>query len=540
MSTSGMNKRLLALCLGGFVFTSTPVSAGVIVKIARTPTTTIKQKNGNKTEQLPQQGGLPDFDPAGNWQSIKGEGEGAGDAPIIAERGGMPTLDFNGYASFFPVMGCSSITYYDGSNKPDVFAETLDLKSDSKTKFDKSGLGLDFEAGLNAVANVNLSKNLKAGASLELQVVKDDFEVDKAYLYLDYSKFAKILLGNTKGPDSTFDVGGQSLIGGAGGINGSILSNIDYATGVFIPRAVVGNSNKASKIFISTREFGGFKFGISFTPDTSLHGHNVRDKNNGDSSNGNNAGCFRKGKDENERPSGTSNLALGVRYEKNITPDLTVRASAAFVTESTRKFKTTVFEVKKLDANKDGKFFDNPVYADSEINEEASSEYKPGSKEIELNNAKSFQCSVGVTYKNLTIAGGYLNSGKSRLPKESAYKSDAGKTVLIPAFMCDEHGNAGRAWNMGARYDWNKWAFACVYHNTTRQITKNEHTKGHIFSFTVDYLYKPGFKIFAGVDYVNSTSSPYACTLYNLNVKSKNAISKQSGFLFLAGFTIQF
>ncbi len=570
-----IKKRLLGLCLGGFVLTNIPLSATVTVKIVRAPIANTEQEKNkqnnnrfnkqiqlkqsiikaktdisnkqsfgknNSSDILPQQGGLPEFVPTGNFQTVKGEGEGAGDAPIIEQRGGMPEFNITGYASICPVFANPSISYYDGSKTPDIIGSNISTKSDSKTKFDQAGLGFDFEGGLNVDANLMLANDVKAGGCIEIQAVKDDFALDKGYVYFDCTKFGKVFLGNTKGPDSTFDVGGQSLIGGGAGINGTILSNFDYATAVFVPRAIVGNSNKASKIFVSTRDFYGLRLGIGFTPDTKLHGHVVRDRTNGDSSNGNNPGCFTKGKDGKEKPNGRYNFSIGLRYEKEIAPDFTIRCSAVFVTESTQKLKTLMIEGKKIDANSKGEIFVDPEYkvVDEKqvIDEDKSS--KPQTKEIQLNNAKSFMCSLGLTFKQVTISGGYLYCGKSRLPNDTEYKTTGDKSVIFPQFMCGKQGNAGRAWNIGARWDWKKWAIAGVYWNTSRQITKDEKTKGHIFTGTVDYLFKPGFKLFFEVDYLNTTSSPSACVMYNLISEKKVAISKQSGFAILAGCTIQF
>lgn len=490
-------------------------------------------RQGNGITQMPQQGGLPEFKVTENSQSIRGEAEGAGDTPVVEERGGMPEFDISGNASFYPIIANPNISYHNGDGKnsiipgnPNFLANTIDLKSTSKTKMDDAGLGfIAGEVALIFAAKGNFNNGLKYGGNIEIQAVRSDIDVDKMYLSLEHKNIGQLFMGNLKGLDSVFDVGGQSLIGGCAGINGAILANLDYATAVVTPRAVIGNSNKATKIAYYTPKFAGFQLGISFTPDTKHHGHDLRNRNNEDCSNGNNPGLFRKGDDDKERPSGRNNFAIGLRFEKEIASDLTLKSAIAFVTESTQKLNTSVYD-------------ESAIQADEKDNKLAKS---PESREIELNNAKSYQFSLGLTYKHFTIAGGYFNSGKSRLPTESMYKSSGNnKNIIIPGFMCDQDGNAGSGWNIGARIDWKKWAFAAVYHRTKRNVTKNESAIGNVLTVTTDYLIKPSFKVFAEFDYVHSQSCNYACNLNNLNMKSKSAILKQSGTILAMGATVQF
>lgn len=492
-------------------------------------TQTQTDKNNPK---MPQQGGLPEFQVTENFQTIRGEAEGAGDTPVIEERGGMPEFDISGYVSFYPIIANPNITYHDGKGKnsiipekPNFLADTIDLKSTSKTKMDDEGLGfVAGEAGLTFDAHGTFDNGLKYGGNINIQVVKSDIDIDKIYASLEHKKFGQLFMGNLKGPDSVFNVGGQSLIGGCGGINGAILANLDYSTAVPTARAMIGDSNKSTKMVFFTPKFAGFQVGMGFTPDTKHHGHDIRDRNSGDSSNGNNPGLFRKGDDDKERPSGKNNFAIGLRFEHELAHELTLRAAAAFVTEKTQKLKTSIYDATE-------------IVADEKDNKLAKS---PESKEIELNNAKSYQFSLGLTFRNITVAGGYFNSGKSRLPTESMYKSSDGKSVIIPGFMCDKDGNAGRGWNIGARIDWKKLALAAVYHRTWRNVTKDDKAVGNVVTVTADYLIKPSFKIFAEFDYVTSKSCDYACNLNNINMKNKSAIAKQSGTILAAGATVQF
>ena len=106
--------------------------------------------------------------------------------------------------------------------------------------------------------------------------------------------------------------------------------------------------------------------------------------------------------------------------------------------------------------------------------------------------------------------------------------------------MSNSEGTAGQSFNAGVRYDWKKWAFAIVGHRASRKVTKDQKAISHILSFTVDWLVRPGLKVFTEIDYIKSKSCPYACSLYNLNHKAKDAVMDQSGTMFTIGAKILF
>ena len=109
--------------------------------------------------------------------------------------------------------------------------------------------------------------------------------------------------------------------------------------------------------------------------------------------------------------------------------------------------------------------------------------------------------------------------------------------------MCDKDGDAGYAWNIGAKLKiTDKFALTGVYHNTSRKITKTEKARAQVFTIAADYEINKNFALFGEIDVLNSKSSPYACTLYNLNQKekAKNALMITNSLLFSAGMKISF
>ncbi len=430
----------------------------------------------------------------------------------------------SGYATFCGAGVANNNVYYDGSNVPESIKieqapnEKSIVKYDAKTKADKDGLDLIAgEAAIKFNADGE-TDTFKYGALLEVQAEKEDIDIDKAIGYVENDQFGKVRFGNFKGTDNDFVFSGQKLLLANFGIDGIITSQLDYATGCLNPRFPIGFANKQTKFDYCSPDFAGFKVGFSYTPDAKHVGHAKRDRTIGDKSAGNN-NLYAKGNGEEEKPCGHHNIAVGIQYGNDFGNGWKIRSGLVFITERTQDITTNCYS--------------------GEIN----SETKPESKKIKLNNVQSWIASLEITYNKLTIAGGYYNSGKSRLPRAEEYTNDDKTTIIIPAFMCDKDGDAGYAWNIGAKLKiTDKFALTGVYHNTSRKITKTEKARAQVFTIAADYEINKNFALFGEIDVLNSKSSPYACTLYNLNQKekAKNALMITNSLLFSAGMKISF
>lgn len=420
----------------------------------------------------------------------------------------------SGYATFCGAAAFSDRDYYDGE-KP-CNSIKINQKSNSQTKTDKDGLDLIMgEAEVDFKAEGKFDNGLEYNALIALQAEKSDIDIDKAFLAIKHDKVGKLQGGNFKGPDDAYVFSGQQLLEANYGIDGIITSQLDYATGCINPRGPIGFSNKSTKIAYYTPSFSGIQLGVSYTPDTKHFGHNERDRNVGTKSTGNNT-IFQKGDDDKEKPCGLNNVALGIKYDNDFGNGFKIKAGFVFVTEKTRDITTACYIG------------------------DITSESKSTQEKIKLNNAKSWMASLCLTYNKLSIAGGYYNSGKSRLPRAEEYDKD-GQSRLFPAFMIDKDGDAGHAWNVGLKYEFtDKFSMVGVYHNTSRKINKDQTATAQVFTIGADYKINKYFSIFGEIDILNSESSSYACSLYNLNRKDKDALIKTKSTLFSAGMTVSF
>lgn len=428
-----------------------------------------------------------------------------------------PVFDISGYATVSTDFNSPSVTYYDGSNKPaqittsQAFDKNKSAKDSSLTRI---ACG---EAEIAFSAKGQLQNGWRYGAKLAMDAMKNDTGIDKMYLIFERDNFGTIHAGNVKGPEATLLCSGQQLIGGTTGVDGVLTSDIDVATGVIMPLYVVGYTGKSSKIVWYSPRLGGFQAAFAITPDTKHVGHDAKDRSSGDSSNGNDAGIFSKGSSDKQRPSGRNNIALALNHSHDFENNWKTKFTVAYVTEDTKSVNTNCYVG------------------------EVTSDSKSASRELKLKNASSWHATAMVSYKNFSIACGYLNSGKSRLPKVSEYTDSVTKGVVLPGgFMSAKDGNSGQAWNVGARYEYKDWIFSGVYHNTSRKVTAGQKTRGHMLTFAVDYLVCPGLKLFAEVDYINTKSCDYACALYNLVHNEKNAIKKQHAEVLAIGAKVSF
>jgi predicted porin len=366
------------------------------------------------------------------------------------------------------------------------------------------------EANIAFKIKGQLKNGTKYGAVIDVDTVKGDTGVDKMYLLFERDNVGTVHIGNVKGPEATMLCGGQQLIGGTCGVDGTITKDMDYATGVISPIYVVGYTNKATKVVYYTPTIYGFQFGFAYTPDTKHVGHEDRNRNTGDSHVGNDKGLFVKGKDDKERPSGKDHISLALKHQHAFPNGFGTKIAVVYLRDNIRKVKTHHHTVEEKTET-----------------------------EVPLRNTSSYHVTATASYKQIEVGCGYLNNGKSRLPTKEAHSNDR-----IGGFIAQADSNSGSAWNIGARYTLGDWRFAAVYHSTSRKVTTDQKTRGHMFTVTAEYKVCDGLLLFAELDNVNTRSCDKACEIRNKSAdpadKDKVAIKKQKCVLLAIGAKVSF
>lgn len=450
-----------------------------------------------------------------------------------------PQLIISGAATVHSNFGDPELTYYKGN-------PTEAEKTDKDTSATRMCAG---EANIEVKAIGTLANGVRYLADFDIDAMKDDTEVDKMYISFSKDGWGTLQMGNLKGPDAKCIYSGQQLLGGTGGLDGTIPHEIDFATGVISPINLIAYSNKATKIVYYSPRIYGFQFAVSYTPDTKHHGHNDKNRRAGLSSNGNDNGMFQKG-DGSQKPAGRNNMAFALTHEYEFKNGIGTKISAIYVCESTKKVNTRSYG-----------YFEYPTAQEDNPNKDI----KPGivdtekSKDVKLRNASSFLLSATVSYQKWSFGIGYLNNGKSRTPKdifvEKVVGAGAGaggngvavgttRIYTVGNFLGTDKSNAGRAWNCGFQYRLNdNWTFSGVYHHMTRKVHTDAKANGNAINLAAEYKICDGLMVFFEYDYVKTKSCDEACVAYNSlskDPKDRNAIKKQTANLFVVGAKVSF
>jgi predicted porin len=439
---------------------------------------------------------------------------------------GKPTIKFYGGATGFVSLVSPKYTYSKKvtDNNGNLAANNLDnvKKADKDTNTPRVVGG---EASVGVKVNGAAYHGIEYGAVIELDAMKGDTGVDKMYVLVGRENAGVIQIGSVKGPEAVFPCGGQQLSGGTLGVDGTVPADVDFAIGVISPLHVVCYTNKATKLVYYSPRVWGLQAGVAFTPDTKHVGHNRRSRATGTSGIGNDEGLYVPAKDA-ERPSGRTNLSFGLSHKYEWTPKIRTEFAAVYLCENTRKITLK--------------------YADVE-------------RSINLRKARAYHLTATLFYGNFGIGIGYLNNGKSRLPKDYSEFNTVAVQPAVAAINGAEHGNggfiaeeganAGSAWNIGVQYKYNDWTFAAVFHRTQRKVSYSQKTKGNMLTLTVDYKVCEGLGLFAEFDYIQTKSCERACALRNAfanegvaNVADRKAVAieKQRCPVYAVGIKVNF
>lgn len=333
--------------------------------------------------------------------------------------------------------------------------------------------------------------------------------VNKNYVELN-GNFGTTQFGQVTGPDDTMPESGANLIGGANGIDGTLNSAYNYSAGVIKGVNFVGETKKAAKVVFYSPEVLGFQLGAAYTPNTSHMGDDG--KNNAYA--GSNPGV---GNSSGLYPNNKNTGPYGIR---NVTVGLTKKGSH-------EKWSYTFAVVGVVEKS---------VYADySNFGDQ---------RRVPLNNAKSYQLSAAVGYDQWRVAAGWIDNGKSRLPKDGSLSYSAKTPGQL--YLGNSHlGNSGRAWNVGTSYTVGAYQFAATYHRTDRKSDATNGTSSDIIATSVDLSALQGLKVYGEVDFVKTRTNLGAVAvqqsyLTNSENKGNKAIGNNSGAVFVLGTKVSF
>ena len=466
---------------------------------------------------------------AGSSENLPSHEEDQKQTAAASKDDEAPKLTMSGCIMVTTDFANPNIKYYDGANPPSQISKKVNLASNDRANTDTSLLRCS--AGqADVLFTIAGKKNGGTyGAKLDLYAMKGETNYDTAYVYYERDNFGTVQAGNNYGPEQTLLCDGRQLLGGATVVDSEVLENdINFAAGYVSPIefiSSIGYSEAATKVAYYSPKIQGYQAAISVTPDTKHQGRQAKDWHSGNSDVGNDPGVYSQGANDNEQPSGRNNIAFALTNNHDFNSDWSMKASIFYLMENTRPIDVYNYigEITQATRGPRG----------------GTTVPQPIKRKVKLRNARAWQLSGTLAYKDWSIAAGYLNNGKSRIPVASAYSyntSVLGKDITLPVipggFLSNKDGDAGQIWNVGLQYKHEKWTFATAYLQSTRKVTKTEKSKGHILTFTVDYNICSGLRVFSEVDYADA--------VYNLTQGYYTAIKKQNAAVFIFGAAITF
>jgi hypothetical protein len=396
-----------------------------------------------------------------------------------------PTLKINGYTSLSAAMASQTRKENGaGGTDPHVAIGGSDLYF---TVSGKSANGMEYRYRINFQT-----------------IPGSSTYVNKNYVELS-GGFGTLQAGALTGPVDTMPESGMSLIGGANGIDGGMNGVYNYSSGVISGASMIGESKRATKVVFYSPEVLGFQLGIAFTPNTSHMGDGNKQNSivGDDQKAGNQIGYLYY--DRAKAPYGRRNMELGLTYKGSV-EKWSYAFSATAIRETTQ-------------------YTDFGTYQNL--------------NRIPMNNARSYQLTAAVGYDQWRVATGYIDNGKSRLPKDNTIEKSA-------SYMKDAYlGNSGKAWNVGASYTVGAYQFATAYHRTDRKTDATQKASSDIVATSVDLSALQGLKFFGEVDLVRTRTNAKAMEnqqayLDNVEKKGNKAIGNNSGAVFILGTKMSF
>jgi predicted porin len=252
----------------------------------------------------------------------------------------------------------------------------------------------------------------------------------------------------------------------------------------------------------------GFQLGVSYTPDTKHKGDAKLNTMNGSQDRiPGNRGLWDIKKNQ---PFDLRSVAIGLTYKKEIGKwNITLSGAGITAKSYFQSFSSGMFTTAR----------------------------------IPLQNTKAYQLGAVLGYGDWRFGLGYLDNGKSRLPKVRNFSFYNAATNVNMGSM--NNGNSGQAWNVGAGYTMGAYQLAASYQRTNRNTGDLQKANSDFYSATVDVTPVQGLKVYTEVDYIRSRTNSTQMARDNAilpltTTPNQTAIGNNSGLLGIVGTKVSF
>ncbi|MDR1208320.1 MAG: porin [Holosporales bacterium] len=353
-------------------------------------------------------------------------------------------------------------------------------------------------ADLSWEVSGTVAETLSCKYVANLQVVPGDVGVTDHYVQIE-CPFGTFQMGNVKGPDGTYADDATGLVGGTGGVDGSMYGLFSRPSGFPQTHHAIGYTKRATKIVYNSPRWVGFQAGLAYCPNPTHQGWGDLGEKNYSNSN-----------DDGVEPvyEKKHNLAVGVNYAQDV-KDFEVTASIIAINEQasqTANVQEIVNHEYEYSANIETEFTRN----------------------FKTKEDTSIHATGAVKYKNFKIAGGYISNGEQSIPLS---KENADATGRFGSHLAD----AGRVWNIGGKYSFGCLDIGYARHKLKRRTTNSEFAKGVVHALSVDLTVASGVQVFAELDHIDQESDK-SVSAYDGNENPR----RNKGTVLLIGSKVSF
>jgi len=335
--------------------------------------------------------------------------------------------------------------------------------------------------------------------------------IDQNYVQFK-SKIGSLQIGDVVGPEDTMIWDASRIIGGTGGFDGGYSNVYNMSAGVMRGNDNIGDTGNHTKIVYYSPELMGWTFGIAYTPSTAHRGDGKLDNQTGTGVRKlpGNRGLFDQA---GNQPFDLRNVAIGLTYRKEM-GKWNITLSGAGITAKSYFFSSRI-------VNPGGTLT---------------------SGRVPFQNTKAYQLGFILGYDNFRFGAGYLDNGKSHLPRTPNFTYGSTNVNLTNMY----NGNAGHAWNVGAGYTMGAYQFGTSYQRTNRNTGDLQKAHSDFYSATVDVTPLTGLKIYTEVDYIRSRSNDTAVAretaflATSSDTSFNRGVKNNSGLVGIVGTKISF
>ena len=339
------------------------------------------------------------------------------------------------------------------------------------------------------------------------------------YVVFTHNYLGSVQVGNVKGIDDSMSQSAYTIMGGLGGISGSVPDYFNFSEGVIKGTTMIGSPDIATKINWVSPAFEGFQVGVSYTPNTSHLGKLGRNNLSAQTTNGYGHEAIMY-PDNLEAPFGLNNFVYSASYEK-VWKDIKFNLNALLLTERAR----VVFPLGYDSVGA-------PLPADSRV--------------FKTQHSKAYQLSALMTYKDVEIAAGFMNNQKSRLMTNELVQGYKRNKDARGSYNPEgaHLGDSGKAWNMGTRYTFGAYQAAVGYFQSDRKTDATNKATMKAVTTTLDFKAVEGLVFFGEVNFIktrtNQKAFDAAVSYYKLDQKAQDSIGNNSGTVLILGTKVSF